>query len=429
MAESTSGRLSSRAFLAAAAAAACFGSAPGLAQETGKPDDVERRLEDVERRNRELEARLDEIDGGAETEEGAGDAVEHLGLGLNIKRGPIRATLQLFGDVNFKYDNPARADRSNSAFGFGQINAFFTSQIGDNFQVLSETVIKTRESKTSDDLVFDQERLFGSWTLSDALYAKLGLEHSPVSRWNRVYHHGRWLETTIDRPFLARFEGTGGVFPMHQAGLELGGTLGCDLGRLEYLGVVSNGRGETVTRVQKVSDVNDSKALDFGIGLLPSSVEGLRVGGNAHFEEIPSDDGNPARSGSIGEFIPSGSAEYRSYPIEVISEFAYVDHDDRVSDMTFGHHSGYVQIGYHEGDLTPYTRFDYRQMERGDPFYSAVDRDLDRWEQIVGVRYDILSNVALKLEVGIGRAELRSDSGDIRRNTVVLAGFQLSWVF
>ena len=68
-------------------------------------------------------------------------------------------------------------------------------------------------------------------------------------------------------------------------------------------------------------------------------------------------------------------------------------------------------------------------MERDDPFYAPLDRDLDLWDQMIGVRWDFLSNVALKFEVGVGRGESRSSSGDVRRNTVVLAGLQLSWVF
>jgi hypothetical protein len=69
-------------------------------------------------------------------------------------------------------------------------------------------------------------------------------------------------------------------------------------------------------------------------------------------------------------------------------------------------------------------------MDRGDTFYMPDDRDLDRWEQIIGVRYELFTNVALKFEIGIGETEKRDDdSGDVRDVTAVLAGFQLSWVF
>jgi hypothetical protein len=305
--------------------------------------------------------------------------------------------------------------------------AFFTSQIGDHFHVLSETVIKTRETDDEDSIVFDQERLYGSWSFFDELYAKFGLEHSPTSRWNRIYHHGRWLELTIDRPFLARFEGTGGILPMHLAGLELGGSTSGEAGELEYLFAVSNGRGDSPTSSDDVSDQNDAKAIDAGFGVLPVCIDGFRLGGNFHYDEIPEGDG---RTHAVGEIIPSASLEYRAYPFESIAEYAIIDHDDRGADETFDNRTGYVQVGYHLGDWTPYTRFDFRAMDRGDTFYMPDDRDLDRWEQIIGVRYELFTNVALKFEIGIGETEKRDDdSGDVRDVTAVLAGFQLSWVF
>jgi len=417
-------------FIAGVALAALASAAD--AQETPpKPvtdADRDKRLEEVEARNRELEARLDALESGALPQDvpNEGEAVETLGLGLSTRRGDIWATLQLFFDVNFTYDDPEREDRGHAAFGFGQMNAFFTARIGEHFHVLSETVIKTRETADEDSIVFDQERLYGSWSFSDLLYAKFGLEHSPVSRWNRLYHHGRWLETTIDRPFLARFEGTGGILPMHQAGLELGGSLNEDFGEIEWLAAVSNGRGDDPTHTDDVSDSNDAKALDFGLGFSPADFEGFRVGGNLHFDDIPEDD---VRTHSIGEFIPSASVEYRTYPFEAIGEWALIAHDDRSTDEDYDSQSAYAQVGYHVGEWMPYTRFDWKNMDQGDPFYEPLDRDLDRWEQILGIRYELLSNVAIKFEVGVGRAEERDDTGDVSEDTVFLAGVQLSWVF
>ena len=68
-------------------------------------------------------------------------------------------------------------------------------------------------------------------------------------------------------------------------------------------------------------------------------------------------------------------------------------------------------------------------MDEGDPYFEPLDRDLDRWDQRFGLRYDFTGNAAIKLEAGFGQAERRRDNGDITTGSVVLAAIQVSWVF
>src|SRR5262249_14008682 len=137
------------------------------------------------------------------------------------------------------------------------------------------------------DVGVDLERLWGAWTLGDELYLKIGREHSPQSRWDRRYHHGKWLWTSATQPFLARFEDDGGPVQVHQVGLEAGGRWSTRAGVLEYTGVVANGRGEHPDDVQSFGDVNGAKAYDVGLGFSPMALNGFALGGNAHFDEIP----------------------------------------------------------------------------------------------------------------------------------------------
>ncbi len=409
-----------------------------LAQEQERPpqsqSDLQRSIDELEQRNQALEQRLDTLEQRgselAEAAERAHTLYEGPGLGLSVQRGEIRASLQVFGDTGFEYQNPEIDDRAHSSFFFGSVSLFATAQVGEHFQVLSETSIKSADDSDGDPIRLDQERLWGSWTFGDDLYLKLGLEHGPISRWNRLYHHGRWLETTIQRPLLARFEGNGGFLPMHNSGLEVGGECHTGAGVLEYVGVVSNGRGRDPERVQETIDRNDSKALDVGAAFSPEVIEGLRVGANFRADEIPSKPSDPMRRNSIRELIETGSIEYSSYPLEVISEVAYMQDHDRTSDATFHHQSAYVQVGYHlDEKWTPYIRSDYRQMEAGDPFLSDSDVDLDRWEQLFGIRCELTRNAAVKLEFGFGREQRRNDAGDKDRNGYIRSGLQLSFVF
>ncbi|MDH3590859.1 MAG: hypothetical protein OER88_03215, partial [Planctomycetota bacterium] len=198
---------------------------------------LRRRLDALEQRDPTsladaIESYLSERD--AETLE---DGDTGIGLNLVVENGTVRGVFQLFGSVGLRSDNPEVPGRSNTFFFNGGAAFFFTARAGDHFHVLSETVFLTRiasDPAATDGGDFDQERLWGAWAFSDAIQIKFGLEHGPISRWNHLYHHGRWLELTINRPLLARFEGGGGILPMHNAGIEVTGKLRRESGTFEY---------------------------------------------------------------------------------------------------------------------------------------------------------------------------------------------------
>ena len=412
---------------------------------------LERRVADLERENAELKRRLEKIERAQNAAPPPAPAVvaaeppaseaapvevsdaseaeqtEGIGLGLTAHYPNVRASFQLFGDAGFIYADPPEADVDKATFVLGSLDLFTTAQLGDHFQVLSEIV--TEGGTDSNEISFEQERLWGSWTLSDALYVKLGREHSPVSYWDRRYHHGRWLWTSATQPFLARFEDDGGPLPIHQVGVEAGGKVDVGIGTLQYVGVISNGRGREPDEVTNVADRNSAKAFDFGLGFAPHALPGLVFGGDFHGDEIPSDHDDPARDHAIRELIGTGYLAYSMGNLETLGELGYLQHDDRNSDRTFRHRTGYFQAGYHLGDWTPYGRIDARSMHRGDPFFAPEDVDLDGWEQILGLRYELAANVALKVEGGFGRTEQRRNDGNTTRRGLKTIGLQLSWGF
>ncbi|NJN14722.1 MAG: hypothetical protein HC813_03690 [Planctomycetes bacterium] len=392
------------------------------------------RLDRVERENAELRSRISALEEGQSGIETAieGLLAEEEGLGLNMvaRTGEVRAMLQVFGDVGFDWAERPPSERAHSRFFLGGLNLFFTAQVGQHFSVLSETVFKVSVGGDHDSHEFDQERLSIQWTFSDLLYLKLGLDHGPVSRWNNLYHHGRWLETTIDRPMLARFEGSGGFLPMHNSGLEAGGRLHPSFGTLQYVIILSNGRGSEATDPQKFSDRNDGKAIEFGLQLAPNCMEGVRFGIHFRLDDIPPIPSDPLRARTIRERIASAFFQFQGEHLEILAEVVFLENDDRTSGMTYGAASGYIQIAYRvHPDWLPYLRFDVREMEMGDPYFMPLGRDLDRWEQLFGVRYDAAANIAIKLEFGFGRGEVRGESDVITNESFFRVGLQVAWVF
>ena len=391
-------------------------------------EEPDKRLDDIERRMTRLEdsdnARDDAID----------DYAEQTGLGLNIvlQNGNVRGTVQIFGDVGAVYSNPEAAGRAHAAFFDGSFDLFFRARVGDHFHVLTETVFLTKvgNSTTGDSSRFDQERLWGAWAFSDAVQIKFGLEHSPISLWSRLFHHGRWLELTISRPILAAFEAGSGILPMHEAGIEIYGDLPMGGGTFSYLIFISNGRGAKVTQVQEFSDQNNDKAIMVGGSYHFDSPDTIVIGLVARTDELPADTTDPARMRPIREWIISAQVQVQSDRIDLLAEFAFISNDDRTSGMTFESLTGYIQLGVHVDDeFTPFVRIGFREMDQGDPYYMPVGRDLDAIQVAFGVRYDALSNVAITIEIVVGDRERRDGGGTVTTQGYTRISIQMAFVF
>jgi len=402
------------------------------------------RIKDLEEENKGLRARVERLeakdgeqgtDDDADLEEEIEDYTEgEDGLGLNIviNKGTVRGALQFFGDVGFVYTDPARAGRGNGSFFNGSLDIFFTARIGDHFSVLSETVFQTKvgSGNAPDSSRFDQERLWAAWAFSDAIQIKFGLEHGPISLWNRLFHHGHWLELTVTRPLLATFE-SNGIIPMHEAGFEVFGNIPMTKGALHYVLFVSNGRDNTPARVQEFSDRNNDKAITLGGGYTFDAPQTIFVALFVRTDRIPGDPTTANRAMDFREWIVTFQFQFQSDTIDIISEFAYIYQDDVNVSRSFSHYSAYFQFGYHIGDQwTPYVRLDFRDMDQGAPYFVGLNRDLDVLDLILGLRWDFISNAALKVEIGFGEREVRDpNSSVVSDQGYIRIGIQVAFVF
>jgi len=405
-------------------------------------DDAGTRLDALEEENRALRDRVDQLEGGeADRQQMIEDEIDNLaeesGIGLDMVIGKgrsTRGTFQIFGDAGFVWADPSRPGRGDAFFFNGSVDLFFTARVGDHFHVLSETVFQTKvgTGATGDSSKWDQERLWAAWAFSDAVQIKLGLEHSPISLWNRIYHHGHWLEMTIMRPILAQFEAGSGILPMHEAGFEILGDIPLNAGSLQYIVFVSNGRGDKPNVVQEFSDRNTDKAITFGAGYNFDSADTIFIGLFFRTDEIPPDGSgtDPARAGSIREWIVSLQFLYQSDRFDIIGELVYMNADDKTSGETFESYAGYIQIAYHINDeWAPYVRFDFREMDEGNPYFMPLNRDLDDLRIVLGTRWDFLDNAALKFEVAFGERQERNGGGAVDDQGYFVFGIQMAFVF
>jgi hypothetical protein len=272
------------------------------------------------------------------------------------------------------------------------------------------------------------ERLSGARSFDDAIYLNLGHEHSPSSRWNRRFHHGRSLWSAATQPFLARFE-DGGPLPVHQIRLDRGGRVQTLAGALEYTGVVSNGRGRETSEVTNFADRNEARAYDVALTFSPHLLPRFTAGANVHIDEIPTRRDDVTRRYAMRELIETAYIEYLGTRFEALGEIAVFQHQNRTLNRTFEHLAGYLQLGYRIGAFTPYTRFDQRDMETGDPFLAPANIDLDEWEQVLGIRYSLTDTIAIKLEGAGGRTQRLSVGGNPMTRSFGRLAAQLAWAF
>ena len=135
-----------------------------------------------------------------------------------------------FADVNFEVP-----DDGDTQFKLGEYDTFVTGTLDDKMTYLSEITV---EHEGADGWELALERFWVRYEFNPMLTVSAGKFHSAMGQWNRTYHHGSLLFTSIDKPV------TRSMFPIHTTGLLVSGRQ--EMGaRLSYDLMIGNGTGGT----------------------------------------------------------------------------------------------------------------------------------------------------------------------------------------
>jgi hypothetical protein len=336
-----------------------------------------------------------------------------------IRESEARSTPSLrvggFGHTQYEFSDPNRSGGSaTNHFTVGGLDLFFASQISDRWSFLGETLF---EFEPNGENVLDVERLLIQFDYAEWLRISAGRGHLPLGFWNQRYHHGTFLQTTVDRPLVYRFEDDGGLLPIHFVGVELAGDIELPGSYLSYAVNVANGRGREADHVQLIEDRNDSKMWSLLFTLHPTAEEGVGLGANIVRDRIPSN-AAAGRPFGVDETIVGAHAFFIRPNWEVILEGFWIDHEGDSVAPDFNHWGGFAQLSYSFGRLRPYYRFDFTDIARGDTFFAGLSEDLD--QHTLGLRFDFNKFVASKFEY----RRLRFDDEDANE-----AAAQLSFAF
>lgn len=347
---------------------------------------------------------------------------DQLAQGTGRFGGLPPINLMLFGHLEAEYERESSQGQgaSNSVFSLEVLDLLATTALTERWSVLAETVF---EGQDDNEFKLEVERLLLKYRFGDALSVELGRFLSSIGHWNTKYHHGEWLQTSIDRPEVLNFEDDGGLLPVHTVGLAFKGARHARLGSLDYALELSNGRAPTATETQIKEDANDQKAVNVSVGIRPAAVPGLRVGGGVYWDDIPrnTDPTEGVLHPSLDEVIYSGFAVYEDSGWEAMAELFRVEHEGGGNTEDSG--GWYAQVGRSLGRWTPYVRVDKSHRDDQDLYWEEAE---DTLASAFGLRYDAAEWAALTLQYENANIDAPPGDPNERTDTVVL---QATFVF
>lgn len=294
-----------------------------------------------------------------------------------------------FTNVDFSAQD---AKGTTSGFSMGQFVLHFSGALSDKVSYFGEV------SLTATPLGYNAEveRSFVRYDYSDHLKVSFGRYHTPISYWNTAFHHGLWLQTTVDRPEMIQLGGL--LIPVHFVGALVEGTVpGTGSLNLNYNLGLGNGRGSVISRPGDAGDINNNRAWLVTLYSRPDWAYGWQVGGSVYRDKIGLSDRN------LREWIESAHVVYTKERPELLAEFANIHHNSLGRPGSFDSQAWYVQLAYRlpwfEQPWKPYYRFEYMHIPMSDPAFNAPPRPLHSFNgSVVGVRYDISRFAAIKAE-------------------------------
>ncbi len=316
----------------------------------------------------------------------------------------VRAEILLFGDLAGVVRMPRQVE---SGLPRGELEPratlFYSGNLG-RFTALAEFVVNEGHSQFG--------RVKAGWSFDSGANLWLGRFHNPASYWRDQYHHGGYLQPTIARPGVAEFEGPGGILPAHTTGIQLEGeklfadrSLGYVLG-VGYGGELEEGGLEVPELVEEERGLHNVTVAG-RLSWHPEILNDDALGAFFSLNHIASHVGKVEE---IEQWLAGGFLNWDFANLTLSGEFYLVGSRPRPlgSSGWDRFSSGYMQLTYHLDERWSLNArvedtFDFRGDFYLDHFPEFVNR-----RRLLGGRYELSSNQALKLEL----AEERRQAGE-----------------
>ncbi|HEY8055709.1 MAG TPA: hypothetical protein VIE13_07340 [Terriglobales bacterium] len=314
--------------------------------------------------------------------------------------------IQGFADIDFSAQNQ-RLQRVGTATGFtppgqssdfdlGQFVLHFAGQLAPRVSYFAEVSWTAGPNGYSTTI----ERSVLRYAFNDYFKISAGRYHTPIVYWNTAYHHGLWLQTTINRPEMIQFGGR--LIPVHFVGLQAQGLVPQSGSlNLQYDVGIGNGRGANIAEPGDAGDINNNRAWMATLTAQPDWAYKWEFGGSVYHDSIGQASGLPT---TFGEWIRTIRLVDTGETPEIIAEAADIRHDELGgAGSSWSSQAWYVQVAYRlpwfQAQWKPYYRFEYIHIPKTDPVFNPATNPVPSLAgSIAGVRYDFCSYAAFKME-------------------------------
>jgi hypothetical protein len=316
-----------------------------------------------------------------------------------VSASNARVTLNMFGDPAFVVDS---TDGSRPEFVLSPLNFLLYGQSG-KLVALSELAFELGTG--GERILVDVERFFVGWH-DERFSLEAGRTHTELGYWNNAFHHGSWLQMTVNRPRIVNFEDDGGLLPIHSVGVTARLHLLTGERQLDLVAAVANGRGNISDDIQVTGDDNAFKSLLLKLETRGFGARNLRFGVAGYYDQI-APVGVAIRPAlpdqMIQEAIGNAFVAYRGAELTLITEAYEIVH--LAGGQHFATFDAFLLLAYRFGLVSPYAVGEVRagDIDR-DPFFfpgtiMTTDELLGRFKELtVGLRFDINTWSAIKVE-------------------------------
>jgi len=245
----------------------------------------------------------------------------------------------------------------------------------------------------------------------------VGRFHQPVSAWNYKYHHGAFLQPSITRPAIERWEDDGGILPSHSTGalFESGHRKASGDG-YRYSAAVGIGPTLSGFKLQPYDltnpdDAHGGFAASLAFAYYPDYVESTNFGAIVGYTDIDvqaSFDTGIQAPFSIRQLIVGVQADRKADPWQVIAAAYRVDNRPDAGHAQYGGSfvAGYAQlIRQLGGAAVAYSRIEAGHKTKTSGYLSLFP-GFSANRVVLGARYDFAEHQALAFEVARVNADM-----------------------
>ncbi len=263
----------------------------------------------------------------------------------------------------------------------------------------------------------DLERFQVGWEPSADTIVWFGRFHQASSVWNHEHHHGRFLQTSINRPAIENWEDEGGVIPQHFFGTLIESSWHLPAGRGLHT-AIGGGLAPFLTPdglepldVTHPSTRNHELGFQARVTFLPDELGDSGAGILLAYNELNWDEAPPpqfAAAGHVDQTVIGVFANFVREPWQV-SGVAYhlaaimsgADLDDDESSIV-----GYVQAELElRRDFTLFARYEDTSDTRRSAYFSLFP-DYVLQSTCIGLRWAVARRHAFTVEIGDSQTAL-----------------------